>query len=242
MRIILAQLEPRTDQTVATGTIDEVSSAKSAPAALNGNSIRVERDIVNLSALPDAAAAFGRMVQQQFVEHRTFNLISRWRLAAKDVAEQKASAATATGRNNFASVFYDDIGLIEFLFDPHALKGGNAAWQERFADFETRRFLLFENGHVPTLLCQESARSAPRRPAAYDNDVEELRHGETQAFLPSQPRSWTLSAGKLGQLGGSFRWAEGSLDGLRGTQESGVAGVTGALRISLVGLEGAGVG
>jgi hypothetical protein len=202
MRIILAQLEPRTDQTVTTGTIDEVSCAKSAPAALNGNSVRVERDIVDLSAWQDMATAFDRMIQQQLVEHRTFNLIGSRMLAAKDVAEEKTSAPTATGRNNFASVLYDDIGLIELLFDPHAFKGANAAWQEGFADFETRRFFFFENGNVPTPLRQESARSAPGRPAAYDNDVEELRHDGAQAFLPSQPRSWTLSAGKLAGLGG----------------------------------------
>ena len=184
MRIILTQLESRTDQTVATGTIDEVSRAESALAGLDGDSIRVKSDIGDLGASRDPATAFGRMIKQQLVEHRTFDLIGGRVFAAKDVAEQKAIAPSAAGRNNFAAIFHDDIGLIEFLFDPHAFKGAEAAWQKGFADFETRRCFLFENRNIPSLLRQQSSRGAPGRSAAHNNDVEELSHEEAQQSLP----------------------------------------------------------
>ena len=47
--------------------------------------------------------------------------------ASKDVTEEKAVAPGATGGNDLAAVFHDDIGLIDFLLDSHSLEGAEAA-------------------------------------------------------------------------------------------------------------------
>jgi hypothetical protein len=104
--------------------------------------------------LEDATAALGSMIQEQLVEHRTLDLVCGWIFAAKDVTEKKAIAPSATCGNDFAAVFHDDIGLIDFLLDPHAFKGAEAARQEGFSDFKTRKFCLFENRNIPSVFCQ----------------------------------------------------------------------------------------
>ena len=95
-------------------------------------------DIGDLDATRNTATAFGRMIKEQLVEHRALDLIGGRVFAAKDVTEKKAIAPGAAGGNDFAAIFHDDIGSIEFLFDPHPFKGAKAAGQEGFADFETR--------------------------------------------------------------------------------------------------------
>src|SRR5580704_13301049 len=154
MRIILAQFETRTDQTVTTGTIDEVSRAKSAFAGVDRDPVRVKCEIGYLGARQDAATGFGRMIQEQLVEHRTLDLVGGRVLAPEDVTEQKPIAPSAAGGNDFAAIFHNDIRSIDFLFDSHSLKGTEAPGQEGLADFEARKFFLFKNRNVPSFLGQ----------------------------------------------------------------------------------------
>jgi hypothetical protein len=88
------------------------------------------------------------------VEHRTLDLVRGRVFAAKDVREKKAFASCTAGGNNFSTVFHDNIGPVDFLFDSHPLKGAKAAGQKGLADFETRKRFFLENRNIPTLLCQ----------------------------------------------------------------------------------------
>ena len=168
--------------------------AKLVGGGMNRDPVRIKCHIRDLGIRRDTTAAFGGMIKQEFVEHRTLDLVSRRVLATKDVTKEKASAAGSAGGNDFAAIFHNDIRPIDFLFDSHAFKGAEAARQKGFADFETRKFFFLENRHIPPLFGQQSSSRTTCRAAADDDDVEELRHGKWSFSCQCQ---WSVASEEI---------------------------------------------
>jgi hypothetical protein len=137
--------------------------------------------------LRDSAAALGGVIQQKLIEHRAFNVVSRRVFTPKDITKKKPITSRTTGGNDLSTVLHNHIGFIDLLFDSHPFKGANAAGQKGFSNLETWEPFLLENGYIPAMLGQQRSCSASGRPAADDNDIEELSHGFIRKLYPYGP-------------------------------------------------------
>jgi hypothetical protein len=129
-----------------------------------------------VGALPYTTSTLGSVIEQDFVEHRTLDLVSGGVLAAKDVLKEKAIAPSATGGNDLAAIFHNEIGLIDFLSHAHPFEDAKTAGQERFSDFETGELFLFKDRNLPAVFCQQSSSRAASWSTTDDGNVEKLSH------------------------------------------------------------------
>ena len=106
------------------------------------------------------------MVEQNFIEIGSRDLVRVISLRAEAVLEIKFHAVIATGAAHFAAEFFHEPGAGKFLVQTEPGKCLHAEGQERFADVKPRKFFSLEDDHAAPGPREQSGGRAAGRPAA----------------------------------------------------------------------------
>ena len=134
------------------------------------NAIGGEFYFSNFRFFVDLGAALAGMIEKQFIELGSRDLVGAIASRFKAVFKIELRAPASAGGHDLASVFWDE-RAIELFTDAKSIESLNAKRKKRFANMKARKFLAFENNDAASSSCEQRGGRASSWAAADDGDV-----------------------------------------------------------------------